>query len=62
MKAQVTGINAAQKFGKIDKSRWGKIQELGWTIIPIIIDDVRRESHRLADRIASHLQRPRMVS
>jgi len=45
-----------------DKSRWGKIQELGWTIIPIIIDDVRRESHRLADRIASHLQRPRMVS
>ena len=44
-----------------DKARWGKIQELGWTIIPIVVDDVRREPDRLANRIASHLDRPRMV-
>jgi hypothetical protein len=45
-----------------DKMRLAKLQELGWTIIPIVIDDVRREPDRLADRIAGHLNRPRMAS
>ncbi len=45
-----------------DKTRWGKIQELGWTIIPIVVHDVRREPGRLANRIAAHLDRPRMAS
>ncbi|OCB40812.1 hypothetical protein A5676_10085 [Mycobacterium malmoense] len=45
-----------------DKSRWARIQELGWTIIPIVVDDVRREPDRLADRIATHLNRPPMAS
>jgi hypothetical protein len=45
-----------------DKTRWAKIQELGWTIIPVVVDDVRRDPYRLAERIASHLDRPRMVS
>ncbi len=45
-----------------DKTRWAKIQELGWTIIPIVVDDVRREPDRLADRIATHLNRPRLAS
>lgn len=40
-----------------DKKRWGKIQELGWTIIPIVIHDVRRKPDRLAKRIATHLDR-----
>ena len=44
-----------------DKMRLGKLQELGWTIIPIVIDDVRLEPDRLANRIASHLDRSRMV-
>ncbi|EUA10494.1 hypothetical protein I546_3578 [Mycobacterium kansasii 732] len=44
-----------------DKSRWAKIQELGWTIIPIVASDVRQEPHRLAQRIASHLDRTRMA-
>lgn len=44
-----------------DKKRWGSIQERGWTIIPIVVDDVRREPDRLADRIASHLARPRLA-
>jgi hypothetical protein len=44
-----------------DKARWAKIQELGWTIIPIVVDDVRREPDRLADRIAAHLNRPRLA-
>lgn len=45
-----------------DKERWGKIQELGWTIIPVVVNDVRREPDRLAKRIAIHLRRPRMAS
>jgi hypothetical protein len=45
-----------------DKARWGKIQELGWTIIPIVVHDVRGEPGRLAERIASHLNRPAMAS
>jgi hypothetical protein len=44
-----------------DKTRWGKIQELGWTIIPIVIHDVRREPDQLAERIAGHLDRLRMA-
>lgn len=44
-----------------DKRRWGKIQELGWTIVPIVIDDVRREPDRLAERLATHLDRLRIA-
>jgi hypothetical protein len=44
-----------------DKKRWGEIQELGWTIVPIVIHDVRCEPDRLAKRIATHLERPRMA-
>src|ERR1700758_4171209 len=42
-----------------DQTRWGMIQELGWTIIPIVIHDIRRQPDRLAERIAAHLARPR---
>ncbi|SON62120.1 hypothetical protein MSIMFI_03641 [Mycobacterium simulans] len=45
-----------------DKARWGMIQELGWTIVPIVVDDVRHEPYRLVQRIATHLSRPRMAS
>ena len=44
-----------------DKTRWGKIQELGWTIIPIVVHDVRREPDRLAERVATHLERLRVA-
>ncbi|WP_120313799.1 DUF559 domain-containing protein, partial [Mycobacterium alsense] len=44
-----------------DKRRLSRIQELGWTIIPIVVDDVRREPDSLANRILNHLLRPRMA-
>lgn len=44
-----------------DKTCWAKLQELGWTIVPIVVDDVRREPGRLAARIARHLDRARMA-
>jgi hypothetical protein len=40
-----------------DKARFAGVQEAGWTVIPIISDDVRRRPERLARRIASHLDR-----
>jgi hypothetical protein len=40
-----------------DKTRFARIQELGWTIIPIVVNDVRKEPDRLANRIAIHLHR-----
>lgn len=40
-----------------DKTRCGDIQELGWTIVPIVARDVRRTPGRLAARITTHLNR-----
>ncbi|MCX2934621.1 hypothetical protein ORI20_30595 [Mycobacterium sp. CVI_P3] len=40
-----------------DKARFAGVQEVGWTVIPITVDDTRRQPQRLAQRIASHLNR-----
>lgn len=45
-----------------DKGRVANIQELGWTVIPIIVDDVRVHPWRLADRISGHLARADIAS
>ena len=44
-----------------DKARVARIQEAGWTIIPIVADDVRRYPHQLAARIATHLSRAHLA-
>lgn len=44
-----------------DKARFAGVQEAGWTLIPIVVDDVRRYPDRLANRIGSHLTRSRAV-
>lgn len=45
-----------------DKTRFADIQELGWTLIPIVVDDVRLRPWRLADRIGYHLSRSQAAS
>jgi very-short-patch-repair endonuclease len=45
-----------------DKSRFAAIQQLGWTVIPIVVTDVRLQPDRLADRIADHLSRAALAS
>jgi very-short-patch-repair endonuclease len=45
-----------------DKERFAGIQETGWTVIPIVADDVRRRPWRLADRIDHHLSRAHLAS
>lgn len=44
-----------------DKAKWGALQEVGWTIVPIVVDDVRRYPGRLVQRLDSHLNRARLV-
>jgi len=44
-----------------DRMRLAAIQELGWTLIPIVVDDVRRHPARLVDRIDGHLSRARVA-
>jgi very-short-patch-repair endonuclease len=45
-----------------DKTRFACVQELGWTVIPIVVDDVRRYPDRLAERIDGHLTRSQAAS
>jgi hypothetical protein len=45
-----------------DKRRLAGVQELGWTVIPIVVDDVRKYPARLAQRIDSHLSRAQLAS
>jgi hypothetical protein len=45
-----------------DKKRFAGIQETAWTVIPIVVDDVRRHPQRFAQRIDYHLSRAQIAS
>lgn len=45
-----------------DKARFAGLQEAGWTVIPIVVGDVRRTPARLCERIAVQLHRERRAS
>lgn len=45
-----------------DKKRSAGVQDVGWTSIPIVVDDVRRHPARLAERINRQLVRARLAS
>jgi hypothetical protein len=45
-----------------DKKRYAGVQETNWTVVPIVVDDVRREPWRFADRLRHHLSRPVVAS
>ncbi|WP_157576112.1 type IV toxin-antitoxin system AbiEi family antitoxin domain-containing protein [Mycobacterium sp. GA-2829] len=40
-----------------DRKRVAALQDLGWTVIPIVVDDVRHHPAQFAERIATHLSR-----
>ncbi|MCW2685144.1 MAG: hypothetical protein JWR37_34 [Mycobacterium sp.] len=44
-----------------DRVRFARLQECGWTVIPIVVDDVRQDPDGLADRIAHHLSRAQLA-
>ncbi|GKT31180.1 cullin, a subunit of E3 ubiquitin ligase, partial [Aduncisulcus paluster] len=39
-----------------DKLRTARLQECGWTVLPITVDDVRRRPRELIARIKTHLR------
>jgi hypothetical protein len=39
-----------------DKKRFAGVQDCGWTMLPIVVDDVRRYPARLAQRIERHIR------
>lgn len=45
-----------------DKARLASLQDAGWTVIPIVVDDVRQTPWRMAARITGHLARARLAS
>lgn len=45
-----------------DKARFAGVQDAGWIVIPIVLDDVRRTPARMCERIGGHLSRGRRAS
>lgn len=45
-----------------DKVRFAGVQEVGWVVVPIVVDDVRRTPARMCERIAGHLSRGAFAS
>lgn len=52
-----TGADALRR----DRQRLAALQDLGWIVIPIVLDDVRRRPQVLVDRIGRHLSRARIA-
>jgi len=50
------GWHAGRREMLRDKARFAAIQELGWTVVPIVATDIRRHADQLAERIAVHLE------
>ena len=44
-----------------DREKLAALQDLGWTVVPIVADDVRRRPQVLVDRIGGHLGRARVA-
>ena len=44
-----------------DRLKTARLQECGWTGIPMTVDDIRRDPIGLVARINSHMMRPRMT-
>jgi hypothetical protein len=42
-----------------DREKLAAVQDLGWTVVPIIADDVRRRPQLLLNRIDAHLRSAR---
>ncbi|OHV04899.1 type IV toxin-antitoxin system AbiEi family antitoxin domain-containing protein [Mycobacterium talmoniae] len=44
-----------------DRLKTARLQECGWTSVPMTIDDIRRDPVGLLARLNTHLDRPRLV-
>ena len=48
-----TGADALRR----DRKKLAALQDLGWIVVPIVLDDVRRRQRDLVERIYAHLGR-----
>jgi hypothetical protein len=46
---------------KHDRMKTARLQECGWTTVPMVVDDVRRRPYELVSRIFGHLERGRLA-
>ena len=46
---------------KHDRVKTARLQECGYTVVPIVVDDVRNRSFDLVGRIFTHLSRPALT-
>jgi len=46
---------------KHDRMKTARLQECGWTTVPMVVDDVRRNPCELVGRIVGHLERGRLA-
>jgi hypothetical protein len=46
---------------KHDRMKTARLQESGWTTVPMVVDDVRKHPYELVTRIFSHLERGRIA-
>jgi hypothetical protein len=46
---------------KHDRMKTARLQECGWTTVPMVVDDVRRYPYELVSRIFGHLERGRLA-
>lgn len=53
--------HASPEGWKHDKLKAARLQECGWTTVPMVVDDVRRRPEELVARIARHLERPALA-
>lgn len=44
-----------------DRTKMARLQEIGWTTVPLVVDDVRRYPEQLVARILSQLERTQMA-
>ncbi|WP_231644055.1 hypothetical protein [Mycolicibacterium baixiangningiae] len=44
-----------------DRMKTARLQECGWTVVPIVVDDVRHQPLDLVARIAGHLERGQLA-
>lgn len=49
--------HSGDAFVRRDREKIAAIQDLGWTVVPIVADDVRRRPQLLVNRIEAHLRR-----
>ena len=52
-----SGVDALRR----DREKLAALQDLGWTVVPIVVDDVRRRPQVLVDRIQGHLRRAKVA-